>query len=125
MITNPYGIEAFLEYLELDHIPYIKKINLAHEYLTLNQAITWSIMCSESIMFKYTIDDKLSKCFELLKSIKDFENIDESVISNARSLFYSALSSDRINTLDILLNIVYNKEQEKLNLEFLKKVLNS
>jgi len=69
----------FIEFLDLGTISYEDKVLIAEKVLTKNQAVSWAILCAESVMYvfeaKHPGNKRLSKCINFLKSIKDFNNL--------------------------------------------------
>jgi len=69
----------FIEFLDLGTISYEDKVLIAEKVLTKNQAVSWAILCAESVMYifeaNYPGNKRLSKCINFLKSIKDFNNL--------------------------------------------------
>jgi len=67
------------DFLDLTNLDYDDKIWVAEKVLTKNQAISWAILCAESVVHifeaRYPKDKRLSNCINFLKTVKDFDNL--------------------------------------------------
>jgi len=70
------------DFLDLPSVSYEDKVWVAEKILTQNQAVSWCILCAESVLSifesKHPDNQSLSKCINFLKSIKDFNNLTDS-----------------------------------------------
>jgi len=67
------------DFMELPNVNYDDKIWVAEKVLTKNQAVSWAILCAESVVHifeeKYPEDKRFSDCIDFLKTVKDFNNL--------------------------------------------------
>jgi len=70
------------DFLDLPSVSYEDKVWVAEKILTQNQAVSWCILCAESVLSifesKHPDNQSLSNCINFLKSIKDFNNLTDS-----------------------------------------------
>jgi len=67
------------DFLDLPNLDYDDKVWVAMRVLTKNQAISWAILCAESVVHifeaKRPDDKRLINCINFLKSINDFSSL--------------------------------------------------
>jgi len=67
------------DFLDLPDLYYDDKIWVAKKVLTKNQAISWGVLCAESVVHifeaKRPDDKRLINCINFLKSINDFSSL--------------------------------------------------
>jgi len=67
------------DFMELPNVNYDDKIWVAEKVLTKNQAVSWAVLCAESVAHifeeKYPEDKRFSDCIDFLKTVKDFNNL--------------------------------------------------
>ena len=90
-----------LLFIDAKSISYDYKINTIKYSLNKNQAVTFSIMCAESVLKfyekEYPKDKTVRNCLEYLKSINDFNNLTEEQINEIekhKDAAYAASNAD-------------------------------
>jgi len=67
------------DFMELPNVNYDDKIWVAEKVLTKNQAVSWSILCAESVVHifedKHPDDKRFRDCIRYLKTVKDFNSL--------------------------------------------------
>jgi len=70
---------SFSEFLELDSVSYSDKVWVAEKALNKNQAVSWAILCADSVVYvfeaKHPGNKRLSNCIRYLKTVKDFNSL--------------------------------------------------
>jgi len=72
---------SFNDFLDLTNLDYDDKTWVAEKILTQNQAVIWSVLCAESVLHifekKYPKDKRPRDCINFLKTVKDFNNLND------------------------------------------------
>jgi len=70
---------SFSDFLDLPNLDYNDKVWVAEKILTKNQAVSWAILCAESVVHifedKHPDDKILSTCINFLKTVNDFNSL--------------------------------------------------
>jgi len=70
---------SFSEFMDLPNLDYEDKIWVAKRVLNKNQAVSWAILCAQSVVpvfeKEYPDDKRIRDCINFLKSIDDFNNL--------------------------------------------------